>query len=110
MLQRWETGRDILGYSITYPCMSHTIRDKEKLLKRVRRVKGQVEAVERALQHEKECSDVLQLIAAARGAMNGLMAEVLEDHIRCHVKFASGSREIDSGAEEVIDVIRSYLK
>jgi FrmR/RcnR family transcriptional regulator, repressor of rcnA expression len=90
--------------------MSHTIRNKEKLLKRVRRVRGQVEAVERALQDEKECSDVLQLIAAARGAMNGLMGEVLEDHIRCHVKFASGSREMDSGAEEVIDVIRSYLK
>jgi FrmR/RcnR family transcriptional regulator, repressor of rcnA expression len=90
--------------------MSHTIRNKEKLLKRVRRVRGQVEAVERALQDQRECSDVLQLIAAARGAMNGLMAEVLEDHILCHVKFTPGSRGVESGAQEVIDVIRSYLK
>ena len=90
--------------------MSHTIRNKEKLLKRVRRVRGQVEAVERALQEAKECSDVLQLIAAARGAMNGLMAEVLEDHIRCHVRFTPAAKGTDSGAEEVIDVIRSYLK
>ena len=80
------------------------------MLKRVRRIRGQVEAVERALQEQKECSDVLQLIAATRGAMNGLMSEVLEEHIRCHVKFASGGRGVDSGAEEVIDVIRPYLK
>ena len=56
--------------------MSHTIRHKEKLLKRIRRIRGQVEAVERALETGKECSDVLHAISAARGAMNGLMSEV----------------------------------
>ena len=65
--------------------MSHTIRGKDKLTKRVRRVRGQIEALERALDAERPCGDVLQLIAAARGAMNSLMVEVLEDHIRHHV-------------------------
>ena len=65
--------------------MGHTIREKEKLLNRVRRVRGQVEALERALEEEKGCADVLHLVVAARGAMNSLMAEVIEDHIRVHV-------------------------
>ena len=65
--------------------MSHTLTDKEKLIWRVRRIRGQVEAVERALNEETDCSDVLQLITAARGAMNSLIVEVLEGHIREHV-------------------------
>ena len=65
--------------------VSHTKREKEKLLNRVRRVRGQVEAVERALEGEKGCAAVLHLIVAARGAMNSLMTEVIEDHIRLHV-------------------------
>ena len=89
--------------------MSHTIREKEKLLKRVRRIRGQVEAVERALESEKECSDVLHAISAARGAMNSLMSEVLEDHIRCHVG-TNGARTNKKDVEDVIDVVRSYLK
>jgi DNA-binding FrmR family transcriptional regulator len=88
--------------------MSHTIRGKDKLLKRVRRVRGQVEAVERALEAERPCNDVLQLIAAARGAMNGLMVEVLEDHIRCHVGQAAPKAEAET--EEIVGIIRSYLK
>jgi FrmR/RcnR family transcriptional regulator, repressor of frmRAB operon len=92
--------------------MAHTIRQKTKLLGRVRRIRGQVEAVERALEAEQACAQVLQLIAAARGAINGLMAEVIEDHIRLHV--ADPARDRDraraKGAEELIDVVRSYLK
>jgi DNA-binding FrmR family transcriptional regulator len=65
--------------------VSHTIREKTKLLNRVRRIRGQVEAVERALEQEIGCADVLQLITAARGAINGLMGEVIEDHIRMHL-------------------------
>jgi len=65
--------------------MSHTIREKTKLLNRVRRIRGQVEAVERALEQEIGCADVLQLITAARGAINGLMGEVIKDHIRMHL-------------------------
>lgn len=89
--------------------MSHTIRQKEKLLKRVRRIRGQVEAVERALETGKECSTVLHAISAARGAMNSLMSEVLEDHIRCHVG-TNGSRTNKKDVEEVIEVMRSYMK
>jgi DNA-binding FrmR family transcriptional regulator len=92
--------------------VSHTIREKTKLLNRVRRIRGQVDAVERALEQEIGCADVLQLIAGARGAINGLMAEVMEDHIRMHVVDPAWQRDTthSHAAEELIDVVRSYLK
>jgi DNA-binding FrmR family transcriptional regulator len=92
--------------------VAHTIREKTKLIHRVRRIRGQIEAIERALEAEQECADVLQLIAASRGAMNSLMAEVLEGHIRFHILDAKhqGSSEQAEGAQELIDVVRSYLK
>ncbi|SDF35021.1 DNA-binding transcriptional regulator, FrmR family [Massilia sp. PDC64] len=91
--------------------MSHTAREKTKLLARVRRIRGQVEAIERALEAEAGCAEVLHLLAASRGALNGLMAEVLEDHVREHVA-AGGLTEADraEGADELLDVIRAYLK
>jgi FrmR/RcnR family transcriptional regulator, repressor of frmRAB operon len=92
--------------------VSHTSRDKVKLLNRVRRIRGQIEAVERALEQEIGCADVLQLIAGARGAINGLMQEVMEDHIRMHV-LAPGPECVDErtqAAEELIEVVRTYLK
>ena len=92
--------------------MSHTTREKEKLLNRVRRVRGQVEALERAIDQEKACAEVLHLVVTARGAMNSLMAEIIEDHIRMHV--VDPARERDSGrargAEELIEVVQAYLK
>lgn len=92
--------------------MSHTIKEKNKLLNRVRRILGQIEALERALEEEKGCSDVLHLAVAARGALNSLVAEVIEDHIRVHV--VDPSRERNSarsrGAEELIDIVQAYLK
>jgi DNA-binding FrmR family transcriptional regulator len=92
--------------------MGHTVREKAKLLARVRRIRGQVEAIERALEAEVGCADVLQVIASVRGAMNGLMAEVMEDHIRFHVVDPARERDPDKarGAEELIDVVRTYLK
>jgi DNA-binding FrmR family transcriptional regulator len=92
--------------------VSHTAREKVKLLNRVRRIRGQIEAVERALEQEIGCADVLQLIAGARGAINGLMAEVMEDHIRLHVVATEGEAENQraQAAEELIEVVRSYLK
>ncbi len=92
--------------------MAHTIKEKSKLLARVRRIKGQVEAVERALEAELGCGDVLQLVASVRGAVNGLTVELIEDHIVHHV--VDPHREPDAGrakgATELIDVIRTYLK
>ena len=87
-------------------------QQKTKLLARVRRIRGQVEAVERALESESSCSEILQLLAATRGAMNGLMAEVIEDHILEHVASPAivDDAERAKGAEELIAVIRTYLK
>jgi len=92
--------------------MGHTNNEKTKLLSRVRRIRGQVEAIERALEDKKSCSKVLQLIAASRGAMNGLMTEVIEDHIRFHIVDPTheSNKNRAKGAEELIDVLRSYLK
>jgi DNA-binding FrmR family transcriptional regulator len=90
--------------------MSHTVREKNKLLQRVRRIKGQVEAIERALEQDIGCADVLQLIASVRGATNGLMAEIMEDHIREHILGVAGETQRRHGAEELIDVVRAYMK
>jgi DNA-binding FrmR family transcriptional regulator len=92
--------------------MGHTVREKSKLLARVRRIRGQVEALERALEAEKGCTEVLQQIAAVRGAMNGLMTEVIEDHVHTHIANPSitSHSERAKGADELIDVVRAYLK
>ncbi|MCB8822498.1 metal/formaldehyde-sensitive transcriptional repressor [Microvirga rosea] len=90
--------------------MSHIVKEKAKLLARVRRIKGQVEAIERALEEEIGCADVLQLVASVRGAMNGLTAELIEDHIHNHVLGAADDVERAQGAEELIEVVRTYLK
>lgn len=90
--------------------MSHTQREKVKLLNRVRRVRGQIEAVERALDEEKGCATVLHLIVAARGAINGLMTEVIEDHIRLHVVDPAKDAERTRGADELIEAVQAYLR
>jgi FrmR/RcnR family transcriptional regulator, repressor of frmRAB operon len=92
--------------------MSHTIREQKKLLARVRRIRGQVESIERALSSEADCERVLHLIAGARGAMAGLMAEVVEDHVRSHL--VDGEKHPGAlkkeAAEQLLDVVRTYLK
>ena len=90
--------------------MSHTKREKLKLLNRVRRIRGQVEALERAIEEEKGCANVLHMIVAARGAMSSLMSEVIEDHIRLHVVDPAKEPERSSGAEELIEAVQAYLK
>jgi len=92
--------------------MSHTIKDKKELILRAKRIQGQVEALVRALTEERECSDVLQLMSAARGAMNSLMAELLEGHIKSHVlnEKQKPTAEQLAAAEEVIAMVKSYLK
>jgi DNA-binding FrmR family transcriptional regulator len=92
--------------------MTHTIREKTKLLARVRRIRGQIEAIERALDGEAGCERVMHLIAGARGAMAGLMAEVVEDHVRTHLVDAEKYPDALStdAAEQLLDVVRTYLK
>jgi DNA-binding FrmR family transcriptional regulator len=90
----------------------HTIREKQKLLARVRRIRGQVEAIERALTDETRCDKVMHLIAGARGAMAGLMVEVVEDHVRTHlVDLRRHPGALDAEAVgELVDVLQTYLK
>jgi DNA-binding FrmR family transcriptional regulator len=92
--------------------MSHTIKDKTKLLGRVHRIRGQIEAVERALEAELGCADVLMLVASVRGAVNGLTAELMEHHIRYHVIDPAHEPDADraQGAADLIEVVRAYLK
>lgn len=90
--------------------MSHTIHDKQKLLNRVRRIRGQIDAIERALEDEKGCAEVLQQITSCRGAMNGLLAVVLEDHIRTHLTDADPDHGEGDAREQLVAVVRSYFK
>jgi DNA-binding FrmR family transcriptional regulator len=92
--------------------MTHTVREKQKLLARVRRIRGQVEAIERALESEIGCEKVMHLLASTRAAMAGLMAEVVEDHIRQHLVDPVTHPDALNGeaAEELLAVVRTYLK
>ncbi len=91
--------------------MSHLPKEKQKLVARIRRIRGQVDSIERSLSTGEDCADVLMLLANVRGGINSLMAEVLEDHIRLHMitpeKATSESTEL---AEGLIDLVRAYLK
>jgi len=92
--------------------MGHTVREKAKLLARVKRVRGQVEGLERTLEAEKGCNEVLQQIVAIRGAVNALMAEVIDDHIRTHIASPAitSNAERTQGADDLIEAVRLYLK
>lgn len=90
--------------------MSHTIRDQAKLLARVRRMKGQMEAVERALEAQAPCGEVLQQLASIRGALAGLTGEVVEGHLHEHVLHAENDSERAKAAEELADVLRTYIR
>jgi DNA-binding FrmR family transcriptional regulator len=90
--------------------MAHTIREKKKLLARVSRIRGQVEAIERALTEEAECERIMHMIAGIRGGVAGLMAEVVENHIRTHlVEKNPGALNADA-ADQLIEVVHTYLK
>ncbi|MDM0017477.1 metal/formaldehyde-sensitive transcriptional repressor [Variovorax saccharolyticus] len=90
--------------------MSHTTNASAKLLARVRRIKGQAAALEGALGEGAECMAVLQQIAAIRGAVNGLMREVLEGHIREHLGPGASAAQRGAETEAVVAALRSYLK
>ena len=87
--------------------MSHLSREKLDLVNRTKKIVGQLEAVERALNQDEACAEVLQRLAAARGAINSLMGELMEDHIRNHMPRTAKSSE---AAEDVIEIVRTYLK
>jgi DNA-binding FrmR family transcriptional regulator len=91
--------------------MSHLGNEKQKLVARIRRIRGQVDSIERSLTAGDNCADVLMLLANVRGGINSLMAEVLEDHIRLHLLSSEEtSTQPVELAEDLIDLVRAYLK
>lgn len=92
--------------------MAHTTEEKKRLLNRVRRIRGQVDSIERAIDGEVECSDVLHNISACRGAMDSLMAEVIEGHIRFHIldPRLPPTDEQTQAADDLVHALRAYLK
>src|SRR5258708_31001023 len=96
------------GYPI--PGMAHLIQNKKKLLARISRIRGQLNGIEKALDADRDCGEVLLTLAACRGALNSLMAEIVEDHVRQHVLGAQSTKDREVAAEELIEVIKRYLK
>lgn len=90
--------------------MAHTSKEREKLLNRVRRIRGQLEAVERALVEERDCADVMQLLAACRGAVVGLTGEVIEEHVRSHIGKPEGDSEKNRAVRELLEVLKTYMR
>jgi FrmR/RcnR family transcriptional regulator, repressor of rcnA expression len=86
-------------------------REKQKLLSRIRRLAGQIDAAERSVREGDECADILMLLAAIRGGVNSLMAEILEDHIRLHILHPDrGGESPEELTEDLIGLVRAYLK
>jgi FrmR/RcnR family transcriptional regulator, repressor of frmRAB operon len=92
--------------------MGHVAKEKAKLLNRIKRLRGQMEAIERAVEADEECADVLQQATACRGALDGFIAVVIEDHIREHMIDASAGSGAPQAvaAEELIEIVHQYLK
>ncbi|MET3653152.1 metal/formaldehyde-sensitive transcriptional repressor [Dyella japonica] len=88
--------------------MSHTVQNKKSLITRVRRISGQVASLERALESDEGCDAILQQAASIRGAVQGLMSQLLEDHLREHV--AASNPKAMRDLEPVMAVLRSYLR
>ena len=88
----------------------HTTKDKAKLLARVRRIQGQAAALERQLESEGDCTEVLQQAAAIRGAVNGLITTVIEDHLSDHLVNEPDQAQRQQDLDAVLKVLKSYLK
>ena len=91
--------------------MAHVAVEKTKILNRLKRIRGQIEALERAVDGDGECARVLQQATACRGALDGFIAEVIEDHIREHMidPSADGDDPLVQAAEELVSIVHSYL-
>ena len=91
--------------------MTHIEKEKSKLLNRLKRLRGQLEAIERAVDADMECARVLQLATSCRGALDGFIAEVIEDHIRERMIDSSASRDDPrvQAAEELVEIVHADL-
>jgi DNA-binding FrmR family transcriptional regulator len=90
--------------------MAHTIHDKAKILARVNRIKGQLEAFAKGIESEQDCYQVMQLLSSCRGALNGLMGEVVEGHIREHIVEAENKKLASDSGEDLIEIMKSFWK
>jgi DNA-binding FrmR family transcriptional regulator len=92
--------------------MAHIHGNRDRLVARIRRIKGQAAAIEKDILADGDCSRIMQTIAACRGALNGLMAEVIEGHVRYHVLDPNARPDEDrmEAAEQLLDVVNTYLK
>ncbi|HUY84640.1 MAG TPA: metal/formaldehyde-sensitive transcriptional repressor [Steroidobacteraceae bacterium] len=92
--------------------MGHVANEKTKLLNRIKRLRGQLEGIQRAIEADEECANVLQQATACRGALDGFIAEVIEDHIREHMADAGAARAAErvSAAEDLIEIVHQYLR
>ncbi len=93
--------------------MPYTPEEKKKAITRIRRIRGQTEALERAIEEGTDCKVLLQQIAALRGGVNSLMSEVLESHLRETFDIEEknvSAKEIRSALDNTLSLVRSYLK
>ena len=90
--------------------MAHTIREKAKVMARVNRIKGQLEAFAKAIESEQDCYQVMLLLSSCRGALNGLMGEVIEGHIREHIVEAENRKLAAESGEELVEIMKSFWK
>lgn len=90
--------------------MPHTIHDKSKILARVNRIKGQLEAFAKAIDSEQDCYQVMQLLSSCRGALNGLMGDIVEGHIREHIVEAENKKMAAESGEDLVEIMKSFWK
>lgn len=90
--------------------MAHTLKDKDRLVGRINRLQGQLKAATNALEQEEDCYKIMLTLASCRGALNGLMADIMEEHIREHIGTAKNSKEASLASEEAIEILRSFWK
>lgn len=104
----WPSG-SIPPYSMG---MAHTQRDRDKLLMRIKRIRGQVDGIQRTLEEGDDCFVVLQTVAACRGALSGLMTEIIDGHIRDHILAPEQEPTVAQrrAAEELMEILRAFVK
>lgn len=92
--------------------MAHTQRNRDKLLMRIKRIRGQVDGIQRTLEDGAECFTVLQTVAACRGALTGLMAEIIDGHVRDHIldPEQEPTPAQRRAAEELMEILRAFVK
>jgi len=91
-------------------CLMHKLHGKDKILARVNRLKGQLDAFAKAAEADEDCYKIMQLLASCRGALNGLMGEIIEEHIREHIVEADNKKLATESGEELISIMKSFWK